>query len=218
MTNANKVIAIDGPAGSGKSTLARALASHLGFNYLDTGALYRAAALKLTRCGLSESSDDTAVSSVLQNTTIEYKNAVVYLDGVDVSNEIRTPEAGHFSSVFSARAPVRDYLLEIQRQVGRTGSIVAEGRDMAAVVFPEAWRKFYVTADEKVREQRRFAQLRQKNASITLEDACRDVTARDARDTSRAIAPLIRAEGAVEIDTTNLSEKETIQRMLKECL
>ncbi|MEO5359859.1 MAG: (d)CMP kinase [Nitrospirota bacterium] len=221
MTSTNgrkKVIAIDGPAGSGKSTVARTLAARLGFDYLDTGALYRAVALKLTRSGLNQSSDDAALSTVLRDTSIEYKNAAVYLDTEDVSVEIRTPEAGHFSSIFSARKPVRDYLLDIQRNAGLSVDIVAEGRDMATVVFPDAWKKFYITADEQVRAQRRYKQLKEKKADVTQKEAIADVAIRDARDTARAIAPLIRAADAIEIDTTNLSIEETIQKMLKECL
>ncbi|WP_420264297.1 (d)CMP kinase [Candidatus Magnetominusculus dajiuhuensis] len=222
MTNTNgkgKVIAIDGPAGSGKSTVARALAALMGFDYLDTGALYRAAAIKLVSAGVSEDSGDDLLSSVLRGTLIEFKNGVVYLDGKDVSEEIRTPEAGHYSSVFSAMKPVRDFLLEIQRNVGGTngsGGIVAEGRDMATVVFPEAWRKFYVTADEPTRAQRRYAQLRKKNAGVTLSTAQSDVASRDDRDTKRAIAPLTKAPGAIEIDTTNLSIEETLERIMRE--
>ncbi|MBF0568577.1 MAG: (d)CMP kinase [Nitrospirae bacterium] len=223
MTNTNgkgKVIAIDGPAGSGKSTVARALAQRMGFDYLDTGALYRAAALKLVSAGVSEDSgDDAVLCSVLRGTTIEFKQGMVYLDNKDVSEEIRTPEVGHFSSVFSARKPVRDFLLDIQRNVGGTngsGGIVAEGRDMATVVFPEAWRKFYITADEQTRAQRRYAQLRKKNADVTLSTAQSDVASRDDRDTKRSIAPLAKAPGAIEIDTTNLSIEETLERIMRE--
>ncbi|MBF0488877.1 MAG: (d)CMP kinase [Nitrospirae bacterium] len=219
MTTPHKVIAIDGPAGSGKSTVARALAARMGFDYLDTGALYRAAALKLVSAGVSDDSDDDRLASVLRGTTIEFKSGVIYLDNKDVSEEIRTPEAGHFSSVFSARKPVRDFLLEIQRNVGGTngsGGIVAEGRDMATVVFPDAWRKFYVTADEPTRAQRRYAQLRKKISDVTLLTAQLDVASRDERDTKRAIAPLTKAPGAIEIDTTNLSMEETLEKMMRE--
>ncbi|MBF0458572.1 MAG: (d)CMP kinase [Nitrospirae bacterium] len=215
------MIAIDGPAGAGKSTVARALAVNIGFDYLDTGALYRAAALKLVQAGLNEGADDDLLSSVLRRTLIEFKNGVVFLDGKDVSEEIRTPEAGHYSSVFSARKPVRDYLLEIQRNAGGTNGssgIVAEGRDMATVVFPDALKKFYITADEHTRAQRRHAQLSEKNPDVTRENARLDIAARDERDTTRAIAPLTRAADAIEIDTTNLSIEETILKMLKECL
>ncbi|MBF0552972.1 MAG: (d)CMP kinase [Nitrospirae bacterium] len=224
MTTSRKVIAIDGPAGSGKSTVARALAACMGFDYLDTGALYRAAALKLTRAGVNEVSADDLLSSVLRGTLIEFKNGIVYLDGKDVSEEIRTPEAGHYSSVFSARKPVRDFLLEIQRNASDSnssngsGGTVAEGRDMATVVFPDAWRKFYITADEPARAQRRYAQLREKNAGVTLSAAQLDVASRDNRDTKRAIAPLTKAPGAIEIDTTNLSIEETLEKMMRECL
>ncbi|MCG6553190.1 MAG: (d)CMP kinase [Candidatus Magnetominusculus sp. LBB02] len=212
--NGMRVIAIDGPAGSGKSTVARALAERLGFDYLDTGALYRAVALKLVRAGLNEGAGDDVISSVLRGTSIEFKNAAVYLDGEDVSVEIRTPEAGHFSSIFSARRPVRDYLLDIQRNAALSGSIVAEGRDMATVVFPDAWRKFYITADERTRAHRRFAQLREKNTDITQAEALSDVSTRDTRDAARAIAPLAKADDAIEIDTTDLAIEETIQRIM----
>jgi cytidylate kinase len=217
-----KVIAIDGPSGVGKSTVARLVAEKLGFEFLDTGALYRAAALHLRRKGLREDSSDNEIINALNEVTITFKNNRVFLKnnsrlifGEDISEEIRTTEAGHYASVFSEKKAVRDFLLQAQRNAALENDIVAEGRDMTTVVFPNAWKKFYLDASEKQRAKRRYLQLKTKGIAITMEEALTDIRERDRRDSSRDIAPLKRACDAIYIDTTDLSLDEVIEKVLQ---
>ncbi|MDA8089732.1 MAG: (d)CMP kinase [Nitrospiraceae bacterium] len=212
-----KVVAIDGPSGAGKSTLAKALAGALGFEYLDTGALYRAAALCLKLKGATPEDDDEKIAAVLKEARIDFMGGKVYLNGTDVSEEIRTKEAGHYSSVFSARKPVRDFLLPLQRSFSSSSSrdLVVEGRDMTTVVFPGAWKKFYLDASLKERARRRFEQMAAAGRHISMEDAMEDVALRDNRDSSREIAPLKRSEDAFYLDTTDVPASKVLEEMLK---
>lgn len=223
-----RVIAIDGPSGAGKSTISRLLANELGFQFLDTGALYRAAALHLRRRGLKEDSSDEEIANALKGVEIVFIDGKVFLKdasrithyasrsyGEDVSEEIRTTEIGHYASVFSARKPVRDFLLHIQRDAAIENDIVAEGRDMTTVVFPSAWKKFFLDASEEGRAKRRYLQLKEKGVDITMEEALRDVQERDRRDSSRDIAPLKRTDDAIYIDTTDLNINEVLKKMLE---
>ncbi len=205
-----RVIAIDGPSGAGKSTISKLLAKKLGFQFLDTGALYRAIALHLRRQGTAPGSPDPEIAGKLEGVFIQFSDGRVMLNGEDVSEAIRTTEAGHYASVFSAKKAVRDFLFQIQRDAALHHDIVAEGRDMTTVVFPDAWRKFYLDASEEGRAKRRFLQLREKGTEISLGEALRDVKDRDTRDSRRDIAPLRRAEDAIYIDSTNLSLDEVI--------
>jgi len=209
-----RVVAIDGPSGAGKSTIARLVAGVLEFSYLDTGALYRAAALGLTRRGVRAEDSDERLREALRGMTVEFTPEGVFLDGEDVSEDIRTTEAGHNSSVFSARKPVREFLLPVQREAASKADLVAEGRDMCTVVFPDAWRKFYLDAKMEARAERRHRQLNQAGVNISQEEALRDVAERDRRDSSRALAPLRKAEDAVYIDTTGLSVEEVVKKVL----
>jgi cytidylate kinase len=209
-----KTIAMDGPSGSGKSTLAKLLAEKLGFSYLDTGALYRAVAMGLVRKGVEAGDTDSAIASALKDIIVEFRGGQVFLGKEDVSVAIRTPEMGHFASVFSARKPVRDFLLPVQKRAAEHNDLVAEGRDMCTVVFPDAWKKFYIDASQDARARRRFDQLREAGQDITMEQALEDVRARDERDSSRDIAPLRVAEGAVYIDTSQLGIEQVMERIL----
>jgi CMP/dCMP kinase len=206
-----KVIAIDGPSGSGKGTISKLLAKRLGFQYLDTGALYRAIALKLVRMGKKADDSEDEIAAAIKNTTVRFDNDRVLLDGEDVSETIRTPVAGHYASVFSARKSVREYLLEIQREAGRNQNIVVEGRDMTTVVFPGADVKIYLDASVDERAQRRYLQLTEKGMPITMKDAITDVKERDFRDSNRELAPLTKAVDAVRIDTTNMSVEDVVE-------
>ena len=214
-----KVVAIDGPSGAGKSTLARSLASALGFEYLDTGALYRATALALRFKGVAPEDDDEKIKDALEGARIDFRDGKVYLDDRDVSEEIRTKEAGHYSSVFSARRPVRDFLLPLQRGFSSSSSggkdLVVEGRDMTTVVFPGAWKKFYLDASLRERARRRYQQMRAMGGHISEEGAMEDVALRDERDSSREIAPLKISEEAFYIDTTDLSESQVLEKMIE---
>ncbi len=224
-----KVIAIDGPSGAGKSTISKMLAERIGFQFLDTGALYRTAALYLIEKGLDENSSDNDISSALEEIQIKFigdeicivnksdlKNGILGFSLCrDISQEIRTPKIGHYASVFSARKPVRDFLLNAQRDAAISNNIVAEGRDMTTVVFPFAWKKFYLDASEIERANRRYKQLEAKGIKISIQEAIDDIKERDHRDMSRDIAPLRRTEDAIYIDSTNLSPQEIIDLIFK---
>ncbi|MCL4456779.1 MAG: (d)CMP kinase [Nitrospirae bacterium] len=210
-----KVIAIDGPSGAGKSSVSKLIAERLGFEFLDTGALYRAAALYLRRMNMPDESPDSDISRALDGVVINFKDGRVFLNDEDVSDAIRTTEAGHYASVFSARKAVRDFLLQTQRDAAINNDIVAEGRDMTTVVFPNAWKKFFLDASEQGRAKRRYLQLKEKGMDITMDEALRDVRERDERDSKRDIAPLKKVDDAVCIDTTDLSLAEVIEKILK---
>ncbi|HHN64611.1 MAG TPA: (d)CMP kinase [Nitrospirae bacterium] len=210
-----RVITIDGPSGAGKSTIAKRLATELGFEYLDTGALYRAVALYLRRSGCDENISDEEISRLLEGLKISFSDGRVFINNEDVTDRIRTPEIGHFSSVFSARAPVREFLMGVQRGFPEEHDTVAEGRDMGTVVFPDAWKKFFITASIEERTRRRFKQLQEMGKAVTLDEALRDVKERDERDSNRKIAPLKKPADAVHIDTTELSLEETLQCIKK---
>lgn len=224
-----KVIAIDGPSGAGKSTVAKELAKKLGFRYLDTGALYRAVAIALREKGIGPDDSDDKIVEALRGITLAFKDERVYLkentghrtqntesfDGRDVSEEIRSPEIGHYSSVFSARKVVRDFLLNIQRDAALNSDLVAEGRDMTTVVFPDAWKKFYLDASLNERAKRRYLQMRENGTEITESVAEKDVVERDARDSSRDIAPLRKADDAVLIDSSVMTVSEVLENILK---
>ena len=210
-----KVIAIDGPSGAGKSTIAKELARRLGFSYLDTGALYRAVALALREKGIEPEDSDDKLKAVLVYAQVNFVEGKVFFNKKDVSEEIRTTEIGHYSSVFSARKVVRDFLLDIQRNAALTNDIVAEGRDMTTVVFPDAWRKFYLDASLDERAKRRYLQLKDKGTNITEHEAEKDVAERDTRDSSRDIAPLRKADDAVHIDSSVMTADKVVANILK---
>lgn len=205
-----RVVAIDGPSGAGKSTIARGLARELGFDYLDTGALYRALGLHLVRSGVAEDAPDDAVAAALASASVEFLRGGVLLNGADVSDEIRTPEAGHYASVFSAREPVRRFLMAIQRDAALKADLVAEGRDMTTVVFPDAWVKIYLDASVEERARRRTLELQSKGFAVSEEKIRAEIAERDARDSSRAIAPLKRAPDAHYIDSTGHDGDEVL--------
>ncbi|MDP3260057.1 MAG: (d)CMP kinase [Thermodesulfovibrionales bacterium] len=224
-----KVIAIDGPSGAGKGTIAKLLAGKFGFSYLDTGALYRAVALALREKGIETHDSDEKIVNVLKSISITFKDGRVFLKensqlstlnsqlsyGRDVSEEIRTTEMGHYSSVFSARKVVRDFLLDIQRSASLNADLVAEGRDMTTVVFPDAWKKFYLDASVEERAKRRYLQLKEKGINITESEAKKDVVERDVRDSGRDIAPLRKADDAVLIDSSQMTIDEVLENIMK---
>lgn len=208
-----KVIAIDGPSGAGKSTIARLLAEELGFEYLDTGALYRAVALGLVELGLDEKASDDEISAGLGKTKVWFEKGRVFLNGRDVSGEIRSQHAGHYASVFSARQPVRSYLLESQRDASMKTDLVAEGRDMTTVVFPGAFKKFYLDASVEERTKRRTAELIEKGFPADESRIRVEITERDARDSGRELAPLRKADDACYVDSTSLTKEEVLQKI-----
>ena len=209
-----KVIAIDGPSGAGKSTIAKLIARKLGFDYLDTGALYRAVAISLIKLGLKEGASDRDIEAALQKTDVEFNDGHIFLNGDDVSSEIRSPEAGHFASVFSARKPVREFLMKTQRDSAVNADIVAEGRDMTTVVFPHAFKKFYLDASIEERKKRRSLELISKGFEVNEDRIRQEIIERDARDSGRDIAPLKKADEACLIDSSGLSIEEVINKLM----
>jgi len=210
-----KVITIDGPSGAGKSTLSKLLAKELGFKCLDTGALYRAVGLYLHSRDISEKASDKEIEDALKWLRIRITDDVVLVNDKPLSSELRTPLAGHLASVFSARKPVREFLLGPQRAFAEEFDTVAEGRDMGTVVFPDAWLKFYLDASPQERARRRYHQLRDMGKAISMEEAIKDICERDKRDSERDLAPLKIPEDAIYIDTTELSKEETLKELLR---
>jgi len=209
-----QVIAIDGPSGSGKTTVAKLIAKELGFNYLDTGALYRTAALVLINNGIRTEDSDDKISSILKKNKITFINGRVYLNGRDVSEDIRSTEIDHYASVFSVRTSVRDFLLESQRNTALNSELVAEGRDTTTVVFPEAKKKIYLDASIEERAKRRSLQFREKGIHISIEESKKNIADRDMRDSRRDIAPLKVAPDALLVDSSNLSIEQVMEKIL----
>ncbi len=214
------IITIDGPSGVGKSTVSRSVARILGLIYLDTGAMYRAVALQAQRNTVNIN-EDKELESMLNNTEISFRknknnDLVLMLNNEDVTDKIRTPAISRLSSDVATKGAVRRKLVQVQREIGKTGNIVAEGRDMGTYVFPEAGFKFYLDATLDERARRRWEQLKQSGNDADLEDVKNEIIKRDAQDKERSESPLHPARNAVIIDTTNLSADEVTDRIIKE--
>jgi cytidylate kinase len=210
-------IALDGPAGAGKSTVAKLTAQRLNMHYVDTGAIYRTLGLALYRLGV-DLEDEKAVDAALPSldVAIRYQNDVQHMtvNGEDLTKQIRTQEVGTMASVTAVYGCVRDKLLSCQRTLAEQYEVIMDGRDIGTVVLPDAELKIYLTADVKERAMRRFLELEAKNPGTnSLEEIEKQVRERDERDMNRAIAPLRKAEDAVEIDTTHMSAEEAAQKI-----
>ncbi|MGA7740745.1 MAG: (d)CMP kinase [Polyangia bacterium] len=210
------VVAIDGPAGAGKSTVAKTLARRLGYTFLDSGALYRAGAWAARRRGIAWS-DGRGLGQFIHDLDIRFDGRDdanrITVDGEDVTEEIRRPEISEGASQVSAFNEVRAGLLALQRRIGASGRVVAEGRDMGTVVFPDARAKFFLTAPIEERARRRAAELAASGRPQDFDVVLAEMRLRDQRDSTRAIAPLRRAEDAIEIDTASLTPEEVVGRM-----
>jgi CMP/dCMP kinase len=215
---ARLVVAIDGPAGAGKSTTARLLAARLGYDLLDTGAIYRVMALLARRAGVSWE-DGPGVAAFADGLDLRFHLEMdvnhVFVAGADVTKEIRTPEISDGASRVSALPDVRAALLGIQRRLGAQGGVVVEGRDIGTVVFPDAGAKFFLTASTDERARRRVAELEAAGRPVDLATTREEMAVRDQRDSTRAVAPLKRAEDAVAIDSSSLSPAEVVARMAR---
>lgn len=209
-------VAIDGPAGAGKSTIAKAAAKELGFIYVDTGALYRAIAYNAVTKGVID--DTQKIIDMLTDTNVELKYVdgvqAVYLNGDDVSAYIRTPEISMGASKVSAIPQVREFLLNLQRDIAKKNNVIMDGRDIATVVLPNADVKIFLFASPECRAQRRYKELMEKGEDVTLEDVLADVNQRDYQDSHREIAPLKPSEDSVMADTSKLNLEESIQLII----
>lgn len=210
-------VAIDGPAGAGKSTIAKAAAARFGFIYVDTGAIYRTVGLAALRASV-DPHDAAGVEALLPGLAIRFDYGAdgtqrMFLGGEDVSGLIRTPEISLYASAVSAIPAVRAFLLDMQRDMARTSSVVMDGRDIGTVVLPEAGLKIFLTASVEARAQRRLLELKDKGDPATFEEVLADMRLRDENDTTRAAAPLRQAEDAVLLDTTDLTLDESIERV-----
>lgn len=210
----NFAIAIDGPAGSGKSTIAKKLSEILDIDYIDTGAMYRAFALKILKCNIIIN-DISSLNKVLNSTIIDFKDNHIFLDGQIVDEEIRKNEISAGASDVAKIFQVREKLVEIQRNISKDRSIIMDGRDIGSVVLPEAEFKFYITASIEERGKRRYKELIQKGYNVNLNEIIKEIEERDRADSTRKIAPLIKCKDAVEVDTTNKTIDEVISEMLK---
>ena len=211
-------IAIDGPSGSGKSTLAKGIAQKLGILYLDTGAMYRTCGLKALRLGIS-TKDEDAVAEMMKDINVDISHVDgeqhVFLDGEDVSKEIRTAEASVAASDVSAIPCVRAAMVDLQRKISEGKNVVLDGRDIGSKVFPNAKYKFFLVAAAEERARRRLLELQQKGiCDQTYEEVLRDIEYRDHQDTTRAESPLVKVDDAIEIDTTSIGIEETQELLL----
>ena len=207
------VVTIDGPAAAGKSTAAREVARRLGFTLIDTGALYRALAWAVKEAGVA-ADDAPAVGKVLEKTTVDFEGGRVLVNGRDITAQLRTPELGMLTSRLTRLQVVRDKLTPLQRRLARAGGVVLEGRDTGSVVCPEAEVKFYLDADLDERARRRREELAATGLPADYETVKAEVMQRDRQDMERDLAPLVRPEGALVLDSTALSPEAVVERML----
>ena len=211
------VIAVDGPGGSGKGTITTRLANHLGWHFLDSGALYRLTALAVIKRQLPLE-DDAALGELAANLDIRFETngveVVTWLDGENVNDQLRFEETGVMASKIAAIPAVRSALAGRQRGFRQSPGLVADGRDMGTVIFPDAKLKIFLTASAEIRAQRRYKQLKEKGESVNLTRLFKEIKARDLRDQSRKVAPLRPAENAVIIDSTELSIDEVFEKIV----
>lgn len=205
-----KIIAVDGPAGAGKSTVSKLCAARLGYTYIDTGAMYRAVALKVIQSG------KTLDENLIKDIEIALdESGKVFLDGVDVTKEIRTPEVSRGASDVAKFGFVRKKLTELQRDMAKRGKVIMDGRDIGTQVLPNADLKIFLTATVDERAKRRFLELKAKNFAADLEQIKKDIALRDKQDSEREIAPLAQAKDAILLDSTNLSVEQVVEEILR---
>lgn len=210
-------IAIDGPAGAGKSSISKKVAKELGYIYIDTGAMYRTVGLKAVRCGI-DTKDNEGVASILPTLDIDIRHEGVeqhiFLDGENVSDLIRTPEISMAASNVSAIPAVRVALVELQRKLAQNHDVVMDGRDIGSFVLPDAEVKIFLTASVKARAERRYKELLEKGETVDFEAVKEDMILRDKQDSTRAVSPLVVAEGATVIDTSDLNFEDSVDAVI----
>lgn len=209
-------IALDGPAGAGKSSVAKGVAKELGFIYVDTGALYRTVGLYFIRKGITTDLD-CDIEEILKDISVDIKfvdgKQHVFLNGEDVSDEIRTPQASMMASAVSAKPPVRAFLLGMQRKLAEENNVIMDGRDIGTVVLPNATMKFFVTATAEERANRRYKELIEKGEDVKYDDVYNDIVTRDYNDSHREIAPLKPAKDSIMFDTSKINLDEAIKKL-----
>ena len=212
------IIAIDGPAGSGKSTVAKLVAKRLNYRYIDTGAMYRAVAWTAQKKGMGLA-DETAMAQIAGSLDIEFvpsaDGQLVLVDGENAMAHLKNEMVGRGPATVAAQKSVREILVAKQRQIGEAGNVVMDGRDIGTVVFPQADKKFFFVADAEERGRRRYEELKSKNPDLDLKIIIEEIRQRDHEDCNRKISPLVRAEDALEVDTTRLSIEEVTDHVLK---
>ena len=209
----NLVIAVDGPAGAGKSTIAKIIADKLNINYIDTGAMYRAVTYKVLQNNI-DTTDEQAIIEVAKASEIDFKDNNIYLDGKILKEEIRTPEVSNNVSNVAQIKEVRYLMVDVQREIGNRSSVILDGRDIGSYVFPNADYKFFLNASPEERGERRYNELVKKGYETTLEEVIKDVIRRDEIDSNREFAPLVKADDAIEIDTTGKSIEGVVEDVI----
>lgn len=211
-------IAIDGPSGAGKSTVARSLAKRLRYVYIDTGAMYRSVALRVKEKGISPEDElvlNQLASSLHITFTTEREQTHVFCDGEDITTAIRTPEISRLASSISSRKGVREALVQMQREMGKEGGVILEGRDIGTVVFPDADVKFYLDAESDERVKRRYHEMVEKGVKVDFKETREDLVQRDHHDMHRTHSPLKKANDALFIDSTHRSVEEVVEEMVR---
>lgn len=209
----NLVIAVDGPAGAGKSTIAKIVADKMNINYIDTGAMYRAITYKVLQSGI-DINNENEVIEIAKKSDIDFKDNNIYLDGKILKEEIRTLEVSHNVSNVAQIKDVRHLMVDVQRDIGNKSSVILDGRDIGSYVFPNADYKFFLVASSKERGERRYKELIKKGYNTTLEEVINDVIRRDEIDSNREFAPLVKANDAIEIDTTGKSIDKVVESVI----